>query len=385
MQRIALAALAALLVPAAFPSGRFVVSPLANRSGDQGLDWVGEAVADAIRAGLSAEGVPVASRSEQIDAAKRLSLASHGPLSLAAVTKIGEKVEAQTAVYGYFRLADPPPGKTRGPLQIIARAVDIKAVRQTADTSVEGELESLPSLEADLAWNLLKASGVSPRAARSEFLAPYRRVKITALENYIRGLMATSAELRHRHFTQASLLDPGFSPPAYHLGRLHWDRENYAEAARWFAGVDSESPHYFEAIFLGGVSRYENADYAGARDLFARLSRAQPAPEVWNNLGAAMASLGDPQAAEYFTRALEARPTDPDYLFNAAYSHWRQSNFERAAAMFRSVLDRTPDDQDAMLLLGRSMKQSGPRPGDLRTEGLHRVKDEIEALAPASR
>ncbi len=45
------------------------------------------------------------------------------------------------------------------------------------------------------------------------------------------------------------------------------------------------------------------------------------------------------------------------------------------------MLDRDPTDTQASLLLERCDKESGPRPGDPRTEGLERLKTNYEESA----
>jgi len=45
------------------------------------------------------------------------------------------------------------------------------------------------------------------------------------------------------------------------------------------------------------------------------------------------------------------------------------------------VLDRSPDDQMATLLLGMCIKKQGPRPGDARLETLERLKTNYEERA----
>ena len=97
-----------------------------------------------------------------------------------------------------------------------------------------------------------------------------------------------------------------------------------------------------------------------------------------NNLGAVELALEMPEALGHFKAALDREPSDPDYHFNVAYALWRTGEFEAAAQKFRAVLDRVNDDQDAILLLGRSLKRSGPRQGEVRTEGLERLKEELD-------
>jgi tetratricopeptide (TPR) repeat protein len=78
---------------------------------------------------------------------------------------------------------------------------------------------------------------------------------------------------------------------------------------------------------------------------------------------------------------LEGDESDQAYQFNVGYALWRRGDYQAAAQSFRTVLDRDPNDTQAALLLARCEKQSGPRPGDPRTEGLERLKTNYEESA----
>ena len=87
-------------------------------------------------------------------------------------------------------------------------------------------------------------------------------------------------------------------------------------------------------------------------------------------------------AARALRKALETDSSDSDYHFNVGYTLWKHGDFEAAANHFRAVLDRARDDQDAIQLLGRCLKKSGPRAGDWRSEGLERLKESYEEPGP---
>ena len=48
---------------------------------------------------------------------------------------------------------------------------------------------------------------------------------------------------------------------------------------------------------------------------------------------------------------------------------------------FRSVLDRSPGDQEATTMLGRCLIGEGPKPGDPRSDGRERIKTTFEDSA----
>ena len=141
-------------------------------------------------------------------------------------------------------------------------------------------------------------------------------------------------------------------------------------------------PHYLEAQFFLGLSKYYNGDFAGAEQAFQLVAASVPLNEVLNNLGAAQARRNNSTGAiASFKKALEGDSADPDYHFNLGYTLWRAGQFAAAVDSFREVVARDQNDAEATTLLGRSLKQDGPRPGDPKTEARERVKTNYEEAA----
>jgi tetratricopeptide (TPR) repeat protein len=376
MQRLLAPFFCALTLVPLSGAESFLAAPFSNRSNDSKLDWIGESISEAIREGAESVGLGTVTREDREEAIKKLSLRQSGQLSLASIIKIAETTGASRAIYGQFELL-PGAEKTgsRGSLRITARFFDLGKVRQSVETAEIGAIEDLPVLEADLAWHLMRSVPGSRVVAREAFLHKNRAVKVNALEYYIRGLMSGTKLLQHRYFTQAARLDPSFAHPNFHLGRMQWEAERYRDAAAWLEKVPEDYAQYLEASFMLAMSRYESSEYEAARRVLEKIEPKLPVAEVWNNLGAALARLGRSESIQLFRRAHEADPSDPDYQFNLGYAMWRMRDFANAADRFRAVLDRSPEDQDAIHLLGRCLASSGPRPGDIRAEGLERLKD----------
>jgi tetratricopeptide (TPR) repeat protein len=236
-------------------------------------------------------------------------------------------------------------------------------------------------LQNHIAWQTLRS--VKPRTAPSEeeFKQRHPIVRVEAVENYVRGLMAQNVEAKIGFFSQAARLDPRFTQPCFQLGRLQFQKKNYKAAAEWFEKVGSTDAHFREATFLRGVSRFYVADYAGAQAAFERVVQEVPLNEVFNNLGAAQARLGLPQAAENFRKAIEGDNSDPLYHFNLGYTLWRQEKFDEAAESFRGALERDPNDNKASQMLERCLARAGPRPSEPRTEGMERLKHNYQEAA----
>ncbi len=351
---------------------RVVVLAFFNRTDAAALDWIGESVAESVREALVAAGVSVVDREQREEAYRKLSVKPLAPLTKATVLKIGEVVEADTEVFGSFHVRGEP-GKPV--LDVAAQLLDRQGLRNGPSFRLSGPLDELGRLQDEIAWQVLRALRPGSTGLE-EFRRRRRAVRLDALEQYIRGLMAESPEQKHRYFTQAVRLEANFSQARFQLGKLLWRKKEYRVAAGWLEGVSPEDVHYPEALFLLGLCLYYAGDYEKAALRFRTLTQAWPAPEVWNNLGAAQSRLNLPEALNSFRKALEARPQDPVYRFNVGYALWRRGDYEGAAEMFRGVLRAQPHDAIAMTMLGRCLKRSGPGRVESRVEALERLKYE---------
>ncbi|MBI2685951.1 MAG: tetratricopeptide repeat protein [Acidobacteria bacterium] len=376
MPRLLYVALSLLLLAPAARADATVALPLFNASKDRSLDWVGESVAESIIDALHGEGLVTLDRIDRAEACQRLSLRLNAALSRASVVKIADELDASHAIFGSFEITD---SKIKPNVRLTVRVIDLRKVRQSAPFTAEGLLEDLTTLQNTLAWKVLTAIVTQPAVAEPAFLARRPNVRVDAMENYIRGLLAKDSATRHKLFTQAARLDPKFSQPCFQLGLHYWEKEDYQQAAQWFQRVAATDPHYTEALYYTGICRHYLAEYAAAETAFSTVAATVPLNEVFSNLGASQLRQGKIQPAIVnFEKALEGDPADPDYHFNLAYALWHAKRFDDAADRFRAVLERIPEDNQATKLLGFCLKRESPRPGNSKQEGLERIKEEYE-------
>jgi tetratricopeptide (TPR) repeat protein len=362
-----------------------VVLPLFNLSGDANLDWIGESAAEMLRETLASEGILVLDRESREAAYRRLSLRPYAPLTHASVIKLGEELDAERIVYGSFHVSSSPEDPAlnrRSSLQLAVRLMNLRNLTQSAEESVTSALEDLAEAQQRLAWQTLRlVAGPGAAPSEQQLRGRFKPVRLDAMESYIRGLMAASPEQKHRLFTQAARLDESFSQPCFQLGRLLFASKNYKVAAGWFERVPSASPHFLEAGFFLGLCRYQLGEYDKAIASLLMVVQSLPLNEVWNDLGAAQSRRNLPESAESFRKASEGDPHDPTYLFNLGYALWKNGKFEEAASKFRAVLDLTPEDSQAILMLGRCLKKTPPQETQLRVAGMERIKDNFEEMA----
>jgi tetratricopeptide (TPR) repeat protein len=389
---VSAALLCAAIQPA--PAQTAAVIPFFNPSPARNLDWVGESIAEVIREALGSRGVLSIDRGDLREASDRLGLRLQPVLSDASVIKMGESLDAEYVIFGSFRFtpapvgsvspAAPPRGSaSRGSLRVAARVVDLRHMRQAPEFVETGALEDLAVLEAHLAWRALSAVAPNLAPPESEFRGMRAALRLDAQENYVRGLLATPDQ-QEKYFLQAARLDARFAQPAFQLGRIYTQRKEYRRAIAWLEKVPAGALHFREACFLLGLARFESGDYAGAQKSFQTIAATVPLGEVFNNQGAAENRRNLPQAVESFRKAVEADPNDPVYRFNTGYALWKRGEFNSAAAEFREVLERSPEDQMAALLLNRCLKKQGLgtlRAEEARLQNLERLKTNYQERA----
>ncbi len=382
MMRVFTLAASLCALAACVKADTFAVLPFFNVSKNASLDWIGESLSESIREALASEGLVALDREDRVEVYHRLSIRPYTLLTRASVVKIASELDAAQVVYGQFDLAPPPAGQpiANGSLKITARVIDLKRMRQGPEYSETGSLEDLAVLQRRLAWQTLQFAGKTS-LAEDEFVRGHPGVRVDALENYVRGLLASSPDEKHRFFTQAVRLDASFSQPCFELGRLHFQKKDYKVASGWLRKVASSDVHFREANFLLGLCLYNTGDFAGAQEAFQNVARIVPLNEVYNDIGAAQSRLNLPEALDNFKKALDGDPTDPAYQFNVGFALWKLGEFDKAAARFRAVLERDPRDAEASAMLERCAGRNGPRPGDTKTERLERLKTNYEESA----
>ena len=372
------------LACAALRAETALVLPFFNHSSSPSLNWIGESIAETVHDALASEGLLALDREDRLEAYRRLSLRPGAELTHASIIKIGDALDASRVVYGYFEvLPGPDPNdQTKKALRVTARILDLKLTTQSPAFSETGALDDLASVCARLGWHTLQS--ISPKTAptEEEFLKTRPPVRIDAVESYVRGLLADAPEQRRKFFAQAARLDEHYSQPCFRLGKAYWQQKDYSVAAGWLQRVTRSDPHYLEARYFLGLCRFHAGDFKGAEAALQEVAAAMPLNEVFNTLGAAQSQLNEPAAAiASYGKALDGDDADPDYHFNAGYDQWRSGQFAAAVESFRAALARNPDDGEATTFLGLALRQTGPRPGDTKTQGRQRLKTNYDEAA----
>ncbi|MBI5281559.1 MAG: tetratricopeptide repeat protein [Candidatus Solibacter usitatus] len=382
MLRLTGFALAAVLTLPLWAADTVVVLPFFNLSRSKNLDWIGESLAETLLEALAAEGIAVVPQEIRDEVLRDLSVRRYALLTRASVMEIAVNANAGLVLHGEFEATPAAGGGTsKGSVRIVARFLDVNRVRRGPEFNLSGALEDLSALQTSLAWQSVNWLAPQLPVAEDEFRRAHPPVRLDALESYVRGLLATAPDQKHRLFATAARLEPAFSQPCFQLGRINIVARNYSAAAGWFQKVAPADIHYREALFFLGLSRYYSGDFKSSSSVMRKVAAIVPLPEVLNNFGAALLRSGEEGALEAFAKAVEIDPADPVYRFNLGYALWRRAEYDQAAGSLRASLERKPDDETATLLLGYCLKKQPARPGDPRMEALERLKADYNESA----
>jgi tetratricopeptide (TPR) repeat protein len=332
-----------------------VILPFHNRTANEADAWIGESIAEELTAEMAGEGYLTVNRKDRDEVFRRLGVKPSALLTRATALKVAMNLDASHVVYGRFEAA-------HSEIRISADITDVKGLQSLGQMIESGPRDRLSELQSRLAWRAMKIIREAGAPDREEFLARHPCIKLEALEAFVRGLHAAHPDIRNREFAQAARLDPGYAAPAFELGKLHFERKQWQEAALWLSRVNPSDTRAGEALFFLGLARFHLEDFVASRDAFAAVAQRFPLNEVMNNLGAAQLRLSQPEAADSFRQALEGAESDPDYHFNAGYALLLGGEYSQAAERFRAVLERNPSDAAAMEMLGRCLRPESGKP-----------------------
>lgn len=349
-----------------------LIVPFYNLSNSKNINWIGESISEAMGEALSANGILRVDSDERRAAMSSMGIRAGTRLTQASVLEIAINVSAGVAVYGEYSLS--AAGQEPGRMSVRASVVDIRQMRRIAQLDETGPLPDLSRIQTRLALKLIHTLRPGLALSEESFLAMRPSIRLDAMENHIRGLMATDAEQQIRFFSTAARLAPDFAEPNFRLGLYQLGRKDYRAAAAWLAKVGPSALRAREAAFYLALCRHHLGEFQAARDLLEKVASEAPLNEVYNNLGVVQIRLDQDSALDSLAKAIEADPADPTAYFNAGYYLWRKGRFEEAAKRLNELLERSPEDEAALLLLERCEDKQGPQPGDPRTERQERLK-----------
>lgn len=341
------------------PASRILVVPFDSASAEPRFRWLGEACAVLLTDELSARGLSAITRTERIRAFEQLHLPPYATLSRATLIKIGEIVGASEVIVGNFAVSGDD-------LAVDVHMLRIDVGRLEPEVKDRAPLASIFTIFERLAGQL--ARDTKPVAGRES------RPPLDAFENYIKGLVADSPTAQATFLETASRQHPGYDRAQLALWEVRSEQDDDHAALAAARAVPPTSRLARRAQFLAAVALLELTRYDEAFDTFTTLLDEAPGPPVgsgvrpgaaiYNNLGIVQIRRGTSAAqagtaAYYLTKAADADPGDPDYLFNLGYAYALERNNTGAIYWLREALRRDPADADAHYVLAAALQASG--------------------------
>ncbi|MBZ5613881.1 MAG: tetratricopeptide repeat protein [Acidobacteriia bacterium] len=331
-----------------------VVIPFENASPTPGLEWLGESFPEIFHQQLNSPVLYVASREERLRAYDRQGIPAGVHASRATLYRLAEQMDVDYAVLGSYKYDGVH-------LTASAQLLDMRGEKLSPVVTESAALAGLGTLQSALAWDLLRVIRTDFSVPKDKYISSVASVRLDALENYIRGVLASTAEEKVQHYREAVRLNPEYAEAWLELGKTYYGQRAYEPAIAALGQVQQTSlasglmsgAVVREANFYLGLAAYAHGDFSKSESAFVFVAARLPLAEVYNNLGVVAARRGRSQktAADYFDKAIQNDPSDPDYHFNLGVTLTQAGDRAGAARELHTSLDRRPNDSEAKMLL----------------------------------
>src|SRR5260370_37395397 len=111
--------------------------------------------------------------------------------------------------------------------QVRAQLVDMNTLRLTPEVSESGPLANLIDLQSGLAWDLLRVLDPDQGSSRNQFVSSSPPIRLDALENYIRDIMAGSNDEKVKRLREPVRLTPSYRLPLLKLAKTYYAEHNH--------------------------------------------------------------------------------------------------------------------------------------------------------------
>lgn len=347
-----LAGFAAVQAQAPPAAGTLVVIPFENRSSAPGLEWIGESFPEFLRQSLSSTTFYVVPREDRMRAYERAGIPAEVHPSRATVYRVAEDMGADYVVLGEYDF----DGRT---FTATAQLLNMRSQQLSSALHESGRLAQLLDIQNALGWDLLQAAHLEPGLSRDAFLKGAPSIRLDAFENYVRGITATAGPEKIDRFRQAIRISPTYTQALLALGKTCLAERQYDQASAALGRIPPSDSASREANFYLGLASYYQGDFSRAETAFNFVASRLPLTEVYNDLGVVLSRRGDKNALEYFRKAVDADPSQPDYHFNLAVALYRSGDGGAAAAELRETLSLRPSDGEAKSLLAGIGTEAG--------------------------
>lgn len=341
------------------PAARVLVMPfavLAESSAEGGASasrWLGEASASLLADELSSLGLPALPREDRVAVFDQLHVPMSSELTRATTIRIGELIGATEIVFGEVRMGQA--------LAVRARTIQLATGRHLSDVTDSGTMTDIYQLFGRVASGVVLSTGRAP-ATSNKRPAP---LPLPALENYTKGLMASTPASQQRFLESAMTQAPRDGRILTALWNVYAEQDLHEKALAVASAVPPDSPHLRRARFNVALSLIELKRFDGAFRELTTLHTQLRSGSVSNALGIVQLRRGGlpPQsAAFFFERAANESPGQVDYLFNLGYARALEGDTAGALNWLREVVRHDAADGDAHLVMSAMLAASGRAP-----------------------
>lgn len=335
----------AVLAHAAPATGGHVVLvlPFDNRSGQTGLNWIGDSFPEMLNQRLSSSGFLTISRDDRMYALDHLGYPLDLKPSRATALRIAQTLDADLIVIGSFTMQGDR-------LSAQAQVLEVNKLSMSRPLEETVEKTRFFDLENAIAWKVVKQVNPAFPVAEETFLAQSANDKIEAFESYVRGVSAQTPAERLKRLKTAVQLSPDYAAAILALGKAQYAQGQFEDSAATLAKLPQSNRLALEANFYLGLASFNSGQYAAAESAFGFVASRLPLPEVVNNQGVAASRQGK-DAGALFQRASAADPQDADYHYNVAAALYERRDPGGARAELQKVLTLKPNDPEAPIFL----------------------------------
>ena len=194
-----------------------VVIPFENASPTPGLEWLGESFPETFHEQLNSPVLYVASRDERLRAYDRQGVPAGVHASRATLYRLAEQMDVDYAVLGSYSYDGAR-------LTAVGQLLDMRALKLLPAATESSPLADLGNLQSALAWDLLRSIRSDFSVPKDKYVAGILPVRLDAQENYVRGLLATTADEKVQHYREAVRLNPAYPSALLELGKTYYAR-----------------------------------------------------------------------------------------------------------------------------------------------------------------
>ena len=339
------------------PQKSLLIAPFENLSKAPGIEWIGESFPEVIGqrlVGASRVAYRLMSRPDRLHALDRAGIPSGLHPSRATMFRVADQLDVDYVYLGSYDFDGHSFTAT-------CQRLDVKRAHLSGKLVESGPLLKLIDIQTAMAWDLLRLDDPALISSRDAFVSAAPLIRLDSLENYTRGVMASSPAEKIKYFREALRINPSYDEAQLALGEAYFDAKQYEPATGALGKVSPANALFGQAQFLLGLCALDLSQFEKAETTFAQLAARVPLPEVYNNLGVARARRGERSALEALQKASATDPEDSDYRFNVAVALFRNGDANVSTREVRKVLASNPEDADAKALLESLVAASDPK------------------------